>query len=104
MRRSFTRLLLLPFWVFLALSAGQAGDVIELQNAPTKEVGALVDGLKNNVRVNDANYLKLDLGGFFNAVFPVIPLDDFALDETVNVNEIIAFAHRRPPLYRPDKR
>jgi hypothetical protein len=82
------------------LAPGHAGDLIELQNVSTKEVGALVDGFGNGIRVNDRSFLRLDLGGFFGAVFPVIPLDNFTLDTTLN--EIIAFAHRRPAVLVED--
>jgi hypothetical protein len=97
-----TRLLkiLLLFSAALAVLPGHAGDLIELQNAATEEVGALVDGSRGSLRVNDARYLKLNLGGFFDAAFPVIPLDEIEFDATRN--EIIAFARRRPPVLVPD--
>jgi len=92
--------LLLLFSAALAVLPGHAGDLIELQNAATEEVGALVDGSRGSLRVNDARYLKLNLGGFFDAAFPVIPLDEIGFDATRN--EIIAFARRRPPVLVPD--
>jgi hypothetical protein len=60
------------------------------------EVGALVDGLRAGVVVNDARYLKIHLGRFMSGVFPVVPLENFT--PAPQSNEAVAFARGRPPL------
>jgi hypothetical protein len=99
MARSLAGLSLLMLGL-LASQPGHAGDLIQVHNTATKEIGALVDGFRGHAPVNDARYVRLDLGGFFDAVFPVIPLDDFTLD--ASRNEIIAFARGRPPVLVSD--
>jgi hypothetical protein len=80
---------------FVALAPCGAGDEIRPHNTFTTQLGALVDGIKDGSGVNDERYTSLDLGTFYNALFPVIPLDNFVTD--AGANEIIAFARRRPP-------
>jgi hypothetical protein len=84
----------------LALAPCFAGDAIRPQNTSTTEIGALVDGNKQNSAVNDEGYVSLDLGSFFNALFPIIPLDNFV--DASGANEIIGFARRRPPVLLED--
>jgi hypothetical protein len=66
-----------------------------LHNVANLETGALVDGVKGQSAVNDERYTGLDMGAFLNALFPIIPLDNFV--STGSANEIIAFGQRRPP-------
>jgi hypothetical protein len=82
--------------VVLALGPCRAGDVIRAHNTSTTDIGALVDGIKQSSAVNDEGYVGLDLGSFFNALFPIVPLDNFV--DAGGANEIIGFAHRRPPV------
>lgn len=86
----------LPLVLGLSLLAPcEAGDLLRLHNTVSREVGVLVDGTRDGLPVNDERYVKPDLGGFFDALFPVIPLDNFTL-ATGGSNEVIAFARRRP--------
>jgi len=80
----------------LAFASIHAGDVIRAHNTSTTDIGALVDGIKASSAVNDEGYVSLDLGSFFNALFPIVPLDNFV--DAAGANEIIGFAHRRPPV------
>jgi hypothetical protein len=73
--------------------------VIRPQNTTTAELGVLVDGEKGGVAVNDERYVHIQTSGFFAALFPVILLDNFTPQIQ---NEVIAFAHRRPPVLVPD--
>jgi hypothetical protein len=84
----------------LALAPCFAGDAIRPHNTSTTEIGAIVDGTKENSTVNDESYVSLDLGSFFNALFPIIPLDNFV--DPSGANEIIGFAQRRPPVLLED--
>jgi hypothetical protein len=86
-------------WIVLGVAAaapGGAGDEIRPHNTFTTDLGALVDGKKLGSAVNDESYTSLDLGTFYSALFPVIPLDNFV--DAAAANEIIAFARRRPPV------
>jgi hypothetical protein len=82
--------------VLVALAPCHAGDVIHAHNTSTADIGALVDGIKEHSAVNDEGYVGLDLGSFFNALFPIVPLSNFV--DPGGANEIIGFAHRRPPV------
>ena len=73
-----------------------AVDLIKPGNSNTNEMGVLVDGLRNGVHVNDRRFTALELGGFFGALFPVIPIDNLTLSP--ESNEILAFARHRPPV------
>ena len=79
----------------LIATPGQAGDLLRPLNAHPSENGALVDGFKNGIQVNDRRYVELDLGGLFNAQFPVIPLENFV--QAPDSNEILAFSRGHPP-------
>jgi len=76
-----------------------AGDVIRPQNTTTAELGALVDGERDGVAVNDERYVHIQTSGFFSALFPMILLDNFTPQIQ---NEIIGFAHGRPPILVPN--
>ena len=79
--------------------ASLAGDVIRPHNTTTAELGVLVDGEKGGVAVNDERYVHIQTSGFFAALFPVIPVDNF----TPQIhNEVIGFAHGRPPILVPN--
>jgi hypothetical protein len=86
-------------WLLAAsslLSPVVSGDVIRVHNTANDDVGALVDGLRAGIAVNDARYLKLNLGGFINGLFPIVPLEEFT--PAPQSNEAIVFARGRPPL------
>ena len=84
----------------LAAATAQAGDLLRVHNTATKQIGALVDGNRDSILINDGRYLRLDLGGFFSSFFPVVPLDN--LSSEGGQNEVIAFARLRPPILLPD--
>jgi len=84
--------LLMGCW---ALASAHAGDTLRLHHVASTDAGALVDGQKEGVAVNDATYTTIDLGSFHGALFPVIPLDNFINAD--GAHEVIAFTHRRPP-------
>ncbi len=79
----------------LIATPGQAGDLLRPLNAHPNENGALVDGFKNGIQVNDQRYVELDLGGLFNALPPVIPLENFV--QALDSNEVLAFSRGHPP-------
>jgi hypothetical protein len=86
---------LAPALLLLALAPCHAGDVIRLHNVIDAQSGALVDGVKDHEAVNDERFNAVEMGSLFNSLFPVIPLDEFVA--IGSANEILAFAHRRPP-------
>ncbi len=85
-------------WIVAGLliaTPGQAGDLLRPLNAHPNENGALVDGFKNGVQVNDQRNVELDLGGLFNALPSVIPLENFV--QAIDSNEVLAFSRGHPP-------
>ena len=84
----------------LISTPGRAGDLIRPLNAHPGENGAFADGLKNGFQVNDRRYVELDLGGLLNALFPVIPLENFV--QAPDSNEVLAFSRGHPPVLIED--
>ena len=80
---------------FLITTPGQGGDLILPLNAHQSENGALVDGFKNGIQVNDRRFVEFHLGGLFNAWFPAIALENFV--QAPDSNEIFAFSRGHPP-------
>lgn len=80
---------------FVIAAPGQAGDLLRPLNSDPSENGALVDGSRNTIQVNDRRFVELDLGGLFNTLFPVIPLENFV--PSPGSNEVLAFSRGHPP-------
>ena len=79
----------------LAVAPGNAGDLIRPVNSDPSENGVLVDGSRHGIQINDQRYRELDLGGLFNALFPVIPLENYLLGP--DSNEVLVFSRGHPP-------
>jgi hypothetical protein len=86
------------FAVLILCASGPflAGDVLNPQNVFSREIGALVDGHKNGVQINDERHIYDEKGGFFSNLFPTIPIGGFTSED--GNDEVIAFSKRQPPL------
>lgn len=87
----------------LALGAGMpspAGDVLDPENVTSRDIGALVDGSKNGVQVNDERHVYVEKGGFFASLFPTISIGEFT--SSGGNDEVIAYSRRHPPLLVED--
>jgi hypothetical protein len=98
LRRSRSPMALLGALATLLAGTASGGDVLRPLNISDSDIGALVDGVRGGVQVNDEGYVHLPPAGFFGVLFPAVPLADF----TSGPGEVIAFAHRRPPILLPD--